>query len=190
MNDEAIGALLTATLTARTEWDEHPELYFLTESDNSAALVTVGLSSMWWDLAPPPQLLMRLGEGLMHYHSLPDSILEMPKPPVPELPPGWIGMAFRFEGWGVNITAAEQNDDPAVAERLKRAVAEHDLYLQPERIEARHIMAFTTADRFYHVEQERDCEVVMMPSGDPGGTIAEALMLMTFGFKAATAERQ
>lgn len=170
--DAEITSLLTQALAERTEWDEAPELYLLLEnSGGKLGLITI-LSQDWemWDMmADPVRVLLMLSQALS------DDALMAIWPEEMSLVPaeGFCGVAFRVEAWGVKYG---EDSDPEVQERLRRASAEHDLHLQPERIEMRQIMAYMRNGNVYWVQQERDGEPTVMEGAESAeGRVPDAL---------------
>ena len=169
--DEEVESLLRQALAARTEWDEAPELYLILEKDGKLELETV-LSPEWeiWNVIPDPvRVLLTLSQALS------DADLMAAWPEEMSLVPseGFCGVAFRVEAWGIKYS---KDSDPEVQERLKRASVEHDIHLQPERIECRQMMARMRNGSTYWVQQERGQEPSRMEDASGAeGRVPDAL---------------
>jgi hypothetical protein len=158
--DERIPGMLCAELAGRREWDEPPELYALIHDDGDLRLMPMGYPSFIWNNAEPGSVLQRMAANAESW------------------PPAALGafvlvagVAFRFEAWGVRADLSLPGD---VQERLRRAAAEHDLHLQPERVEQRCMMA-ATADGLCWVTQERGGTPAVADEGPPQGRVPDAL---------------
>ena len=176
--DAEVNALLTQTLAERTEWDEPPELYLILENNAGEMYLETVLSAGWevWDIIPDPVLvLLKLSEALAD-----DSLMAVWPEQLSLVPAeGFCGMAFRVEAWGVKYG---KDSDPEVQERLRRASAEHDLHLQPERVEMRQVMAYMRNGSVYWVQQERDGEPIAIEGAEAAeGRVPDALKGITAG---------
>jgi len=183
MRDKRFIRLLTAALSERTEWDECPELYFVTDCHSELELLSFELNEIFWKLVDPPEVVSRLANGLLNYDTLPPD-----KPPAPPVPAGLAGVAFRFEAWGVVLDQADFGTEKA--ERLNRASAEHEIHLQPERIEQRQMLACSTSGELYWVRQNRGEGTVEAEDLDPQGRVPQALAEMVMALKTLAQTQQ
>lgn len=165
--DEQLTSLLQQTLAERTEWDEHPELYVIIDIGGRLELETlVAPDSVIWAISGHPVHVLEistLGMDDPVYLAAWESFTGRSRA---ELVPaeGFCGVALRYEAWGVKVDAATE---PATRERLRRATVEHDIYLQPERVEQRQIMAATPDGTLYWAHQDRDGEPYMETYAQP-----------------------
>jgi hypothetical protein len=197
--DPRITPALVAELNSRTAWDEPPDLLFLCLGDQESShpgevqLHTLGIRPSFWTLAADPLVLMNaMVQGMAEYDKLADhSDIGFPKPPLPGVPSTFIGVAFRFEAWGLPPEAIE-SPDPAVRERLRRAWAEHDIHSQPERVEYRQILACGMDGTYYWASQIRGQEVESISRDEdhePEGRVPEVLSQLTMEFRALLANQ-
>ena len=182
--DAEVASLLTQALAERTEWDEAPEFYLILEKDGKLELVSV-LSPEWeiWNIIPDPVRVL-----LMLSQALGDADLMAVWPEEMSLVPaeGFCGVAFRVEAWGIKYG---KDSDPEVQERLRRASVEHDIHLQPERIECRQMMARMRNGSAYWVQQERGKEPSQMEDASGAeGRVPDALKGIAEGLSQMAAQ--
>jgi len=181
LEDEKVTACLSRELAKRAGWNESPALYFLAEDDGGFWLPGFCVSPSFWQAGHPGAILANMARLL---EGAAGAALDL----FPPLPPGFAGVAFRFEGW--STPPLNEDSDPALVERMRRASAEHEIYLQPERVEIRAFAACATDGTSYFVSQQRgsdELEVSVNP--EESGRIPVALARLTLGLK-VVAEHQ
>jgi hypothetical protein len=139
---DAIAAALAAELDARTEWDEHPALYFLALRSKQARLIDVDVPLLFWRAGRAPDVLEKLAVSLAVAGVAPNP------------PPGWVvhGAAFRHEGWWVDV---DMKHDLPAAKHAAALAAEHRLVDHPQRVEIRQMYAVDRAGITYSSTQYR-----------------------------------
>lgn len=166
MRDERIKRLLCATLEERTEWDEAPDLCLL--FDAPLDLVSLDVPSYLWSNRSPGDITEALADVLTDD----PHTLEFLCPDLFPLSAEFCGVVLRFEAWGAQPDACA---DPAVRERLIRAVAEGDLHLQPERQEARMLVACMVDGEQYWIRQIRGSDSAELLGDVPSGRLLDTL---------------
>jgi hypothetical protein len=168
---DAILAAVVAEVEARTEWDEYPELYRLLVTGGTPRLAAVPFPASVWTMMPrPPDVLAFLAQTAAAGRTrLPGGAADLH------------GMAFRHEGWRVDV---EPDDERAQAE-VNAAALDHTLHTHPDRREERIMCAVDRAGITYKVEQLRGepaTGAIVYPGGggdhDITGSVPESLDLM------------
>jgi len=177
--EDQVPALLKAALEERTEWDEEPMMYVICScgDEGSLHMHATPAPDWFWQQNRPPVMVMRLAQGMERHPELLRMLAS-------DLPPAEVfaGIAFRCEGW----TVALEDKSPADTERLKRALTEHELCQQPERIGCRNIWACDTHGELYAATQNRGGGVTAMhldDSMDPQGTVLEGIVRLTLAMR-------
>jgi hypothetical protein len=162
LTGDQVNALLCNALAERTEWDEPPAVYVITD-DDEPRLDQLDVPVWMWSAAEPGVMLWKLAA----FGSL----------WLPSLPAGFFGVAFRFEAWVADVTDSALSD--ADRERLRRASVERDIHLQPERRETRSMMACDLDGGCYWVQQYRGSEPELVPDAYASkGRIRQSLTLL------------
>lgn len=174
MPDQTLEECLLRECTSRTEWDEPPALFFVVKDTTGYTLHDVGVPNLLWMLIEPPSLL----RGLAHAISCPGcnahQAVNLPDALSP--PAGWVGVAFRSEGWRINLD--KDKDDPATLAEKNRDAAAHRIHTRDDRIENRLISAVLTSGETAYASQDRDGEPETSADDEPAkltGAITDSL---------------
>jgi hypothetical protein len=144
---DAIAACLAAELEQRTQWDEDPALYRLLVRGGRPRLELMRLHESIWDLDRPPAVVQHIAATMA---------LNGVRSPDPDL----FGIAFRHEGWGVDVDPepGTPDTDPAWRARVRAVHADglaHAIHARPDRYEVRLLYAVDRASVTYQIEQRR-----------------------------------
>jgi hypothetical protein len=139
---DAIVALMTDELEARTEWDEPPQLYRLHLTGGAPRIVPVRIPLPLWESGRTPDVLENIADMLTDPRFRPRSV-------------DLHGMAFRHEGWEVIIDDPRDPANRAEAERISEMSKEHTLHTRPDRIEVRMMYAVDRAQITYQAHMTR-----------------------------------
>lgn len=167
--DKVINAL-KRELNSRVHWDEEPELGFIyAEGENRIRTSTLSIPDSMWQQANDPKNLLR---GFIELITEPPNELAAltVKNMLDLIPPEFVGIFLRVEGWGPPPEAAEE------IRRRKLAGGSIGRFAQMEgRQEFRTAMAVDTENMVYLAEQPRDTMVLegFYASGGPSDSLTE-----------------
>lgn len=172
----AIAAVLAAEVERRREWDETPALYRLHLSAGRPRLAEIPVDPWVWDSGRPAEMLEHIGAiwAMNGWRS-----------PWPDL----FGLAFRHEGWSVDLEEAAADAGSTAAFRAQARAVHADalrgrLHARPDRYEVRMIYAVDRASVSYEAVlrrgTDRAARQIFYPGGDPAseGGVPSALDLM------------
>jgi hypothetical protein len=138
---EKILAALAAEVSARTEWDEPPALYFLYVEGGKARISQAAVPEFLWSADAPPRVLARIADSLGEFSGLLSAVA----------PEGLHGAAFRCEAWVVDAgkPGTERRSEVSIEAMAKR------LDRHPDRVESRCMYAVDRAGATYSAVQAK-----------------------------------
>ena len=154
---EKVSRVLAENITARNNWDEPAQLYWLELSAGKVALQLFPIDQSVFDMGHRPTDVLA---GLAREVAAQQDALRR------AVPSGLIGLAFFCEAWAVTVAANAAEWDAAARAAAAGAVPQH-----PDRVEQRMIYAVERGGRRFLVSQNRGepVETSVEHPDDPAG---------------------